>query len=513
MRQPHPDRGAADLRDRIAEANPRRQRRQHGQADRHRRPAGPGGARRRSGHARSDGARASPLATRFVRTRSARRVSYDMRWMPPLSIETFASAVDHTLLDAAAPAARIDSVCDDARGSASPRCACTHGGSPGPANASANGLRCAPSRASRTGSKRRARRSNRPSAAVADGASEIDMVMAWPVLRDGDGATVLADWTRSWRPFTASAADACVKVIVESSQLSQDELISALQLVAEAGADYAKTSTGFAGGGATVAAVATMRSALPQSVGVKASGGIRTAADAAAMLAAGRSGWVPARRLPSSRKRRSMPSLDRHISETRRAVDKRRSARPQAELEAAVEQLKPIRPFTEWVGGEEIAFILRAREPYLAEVLEDAARAGIAGNRGGHRRDAAGHRPGDLAAGTALGPAGRRLPVVRGAARRRPGRRADRRGARRRRRAVPRPAVGGMGHGPGRGRAGRKRRRDRARAGPARPRLLPDQKRATATEHPTSSTPSRCWRRCRRARPSSPRAASARASR
>lgn len=74
-----------------------------------------------------------------------------------------------------------------------------------------------------------------------------------------------------------------------------------------------------------------------------------------------------------------MPSLDRHISETRRAVDKRRSVRPQAELEAAVEQLKPIRPFTEWVGGEEIAFILRAREPYPAEVLEDAAQAGIAG--------------------------------------------------------------------------------------------------------------------------------------
>ncbi len=74
-----------------------------------------------------------------------------------------------------------------------------------------------------------------------------------------------------------------------------------------------------------------------------------------------------------------MPSLDRHISETRRAVDKRRGVRPLAELEAAVEQLKPIRPFTEWVGGEEIAFILRAREPYPTEVLEEASRAGIAG--------------------------------------------------------------------------------------------------------------------------------------
>ena len=74
-----------------------------------------------------------------------------------------------------------------------------------------------------------------------------------------------------------------------------------------------------------------------------------------------------------------MPSLDRQISESRRAVEKRRSARPQAELEAAVEKLPRIRPFTEWVVGEEIAFILRAREPYAADVLDEASKAGIAG--------------------------------------------------------------------------------------------------------------------------------------
>jgi indole-3-glycerol phosphate synthase len=74
-----------------------------------------------------------------------------------------------------------------------------------------------------------------------------------------------------------------------------------------------------------------------------------------------------------------MPSLDRQISESRRAVDKRRQARPLANLEAAVEALAPIRPFTEWVVGEEIAFILRAREPYSSEVLTEAAEFGIAG--------------------------------------------------------------------------------------------------------------------------------------
>ena len=74
-----------------------------------------------------------------------------------------------------------------------------------------------------------------------------------------------------------------------------------------------------------------------------------------------------------------MPSLDRQISESRRAVDKRRHAKPQTALEAEVEALPPIRPFTEWVVGEEIAFILRAREPYPSDVLAEAAKAGIAG--------------------------------------------------------------------------------------------------------------------------------------
>ncbi len=103
----------------------------------------------------------------------------------------------------------------------------------------------------------------------------------------GDRAAVLADVEAVVTAVHDDRADARVKVIVESSQLSHDQLIGACELVVEAGADFAKTSTGFVGGGATVSAVETMRSMLPASVGVKASGGIRTAADAAAMLAAG----------------------------------------------------------------------------------------------------------------------------------------------------------------------------------------------------------------------------------
>jgi indole-3-glycerol phosphate synthase len=74
-----------------------------------------------------------------------------------------------------------------------------------------------------------------------------------------------------------------------------------------------------------------------------------------------------------------MASLDQQVSASRRAMEKRRAARPLADLEVAVEELPRIRPFTEWVVGEEIAFILRAREPYPADTLKEASEAGMAG--------------------------------------------------------------------------------------------------------------------------------------
>ena len=84
----------------------------------------------------------------------------------------------------------------------------------------------------------------------------------------------------------AERGDAVVKAIIESAQLSDDEIVLACGLVAAAGADFAKTSTGHAGG-ATVPVVSLMRASLPPSVAVKASGGIRTAACALDMLDAG----------------------------------------------------------------------------------------------------------------------------------------------------------------------------------------------------------------------------------
>jgi deoxyribose-phosphate aldolase len=85
----------------------------------------------------------------------------------------------------------------------------------------------------------------------------------------------------------AHAGGAILKVIIETSLLTRKEKALACELAVAAGADFVKTSTGFAGGGATAEDVALMRSVVGTNAGVKASGGVRTGADAVAMLKAG----------------------------------------------------------------------------------------------------------------------------------------------------------------------------------------------------------------------------------
>jgi deoxyribose-phosphate aldolase len=78
-----------------------------------------------------------------------------------------------------------------------------------------------------------------------------------------------------------------LKVIIETSYLSDPEIEEACKICADAGADFVKTSTGFAPGGATVEHIALMRKSLPQHVGIKASGGIKTLSRAQALIEAG----------------------------------------------------------------------------------------------------------------------------------------------------------------------------------------------------------------------------------
>jgi deoxyribose-phosphate aldolase len=78
-----------------------------------------------------------------------------------------------------------------------------------------------------------------------------------------------------------------VKVIIETSLLTNEEKIKACLLAKEADADFVKTSTGFAGGGATVEDIALMRRVVGPDMGVKASGGVRTFEEAKSMVEAG----------------------------------------------------------------------------------------------------------------------------------------------------------------------------------------------------------------------------------
>ncbi len=121
--------------------------------------------------------------------------------------------------------------------------------------------------------------------AIENGANEIDMVINIGALKARDSAMVARDIRGV--VVTAHAADALVKVIIETCLLTDEEKVLACLLAKEAGADYVKTSTGFSTGGATVADIALMRKTVGASMGVKASGGIHSREDAERMIKAG----------------------------------------------------------------------------------------------------------------------------------------------------------------------------------------------------------------------------------
>lgn len=119
--------------------------------------------------------------------------------------------------------------------------------------------------------------------AVAAGAQEIDMVIPVGTLKDGRRDVVLSDIAA----VRAACKDQVLKVIIETCLLTDAEKRLACELSVQAGADFVKTSTGFSTGGATIDDVALMRSVVGPSLGVKASGGVRTLEAAHAMIAAG----------------------------------------------------------------------------------------------------------------------------------------------------------------------------------------------------------------------------------
>jgi len=122
------------------------------------------------------------------------------------------------------------------------------------------------------------------SKAIADGANELDLVMNISAYKSG------MSWAKVEVAKCAKLAhesNCLIKLIIEIAYLDAEEIEGATKMAADAGVDFVKTSTGFAPSGARVEDVSLIRKVLSPTVGIKASGGIRTLDDALAMIRAG----------------------------------------------------------------------------------------------------------------------------------------------------------------------------------------------------------------------------------
>ncbi len=206
----------------------------------------------------------------------------------PLTRNTLAGMIDHTLLRPDATTGEIERLCAEAKeyGFASVcvnschvrRCAQILAGSP---------VKVCATIAFPLGAMSTAAKTAEAAQALDDGAGELDMVMNIGMLKSGNHAAVEDDVRAVVR--IAHERGAIVKVILETGLLNDGEKVIACRLAQQAKADFVKTSTGFGHGGATVADVKLLRDSVEQSMGVKASGGIKTRNDAEAMIAAGAS--------------------------------------------------------------------------------------------------------------------------------------------------------------------------------------------------------------------------------
>ena len=121
--------------------------------------------------------------------------------------------------------------------------------------------------------------------AIRDGAQEVDMVINVGMLKAGETQYVERDIAAVVN--AARRQKVLTKVIIETGLLTDEEKVKACLLAKKVGADFVKTSTGFAKGGATAGDIALMRRVVGNAMGVKASGGVRSREDALAMVASG----------------------------------------------------------------------------------------------------------------------------------------------------------------------------------------------------------------------------------
>lgn len=200
-----------------------------------------------------------------------------------MNYNSLLQSVDHTLLDVTATWQQVEALCDDARTfhTASvcipPRYVkkatqylekkvkvCTVVGFP-------NGYASGETKVFETED------------AIRNGADEIDVVMNLGLAKAGDWEGVLSEL----KEVKASCGGRLLKVIIETCLLTQEEKIAACRAVSISGADFIKTSTGFAGGGATLEDIALFQAHISPDLRIKASGGIATLQQAQAFLDAG----------------------------------------------------------------------------------------------------------------------------------------------------------------------------------------------------------------------------------
>ncbi|MFB7876544.1 deoxyribose-phosphate aldolase [Nocardia sp. NPDC056064] len=199
---------------------------------------------------------------------------------PPTRADV-AAMIDHTLLAPQATPAQVSALIEDAR-ALGVYAICV---SPSMLPVRAPGLVVATVAGFPSGKHHSLVKGAEARLAVDQGAAEVDMVIDVGAAVAGDFNAVLADVITVRE---AIGDRAVLKVIIESAALSDEAIVGACRAAERGGADFVKTSTGFhPAGGASVHAVRLMAETVGGKLGVKASGGIRTAEDAAALIAAG----------------------------------------------------------------------------------------------------------------------------------------------------------------------------------------------------------------------------------
>jgi len=195
-----------------------------------------------------------------------------------------ASTIDHTLLKADATAAQITTLCDEARQYQFASVCVNSGYVPLAAEQLADSeVKVCSVVGFPLGAMSTEAKVFETEQAIRDGADEIDMVINVGCLKSGLLDAVRGD--------IAAVRDASrgkiLKVIFETVLLDDEEIVTLCEICTDVGVDFVKTSTGFGGGGATLEDVALMKRSIGKNLQVKASGGIRDYATAAAMIDAG----------------------------------------------------------------------------------------------------------------------------------------------------------------------------------------------------------------------------------